>query len=706
MLQRAPDAASPTAAEAITEADARRNPRIVTPRAVGIGLVMVCVIVGMTQTLSIQRSAAEVGGGAPPPAPTYLLLLYVLLLAPLLGRWNRRLALSRGELLLIYAMMLVAGPITHPYGIGFLVPHTVSPLYYNAHEPGWALFQPALPSWLGPDDPRAVKTFFQGGDGTVPWGAWLIPMLAWSSLLVALFWVMLCINALMRRQWIDHERLTFPLAAIPLALTEETAGDRLRTSADPQARRLLRQPLFWLGVALPLLLQAPSAIHKYIPQVFELPLRDVTLVDADTLLAPPWKGLGRIEVHVIFWLIGIAYLLPKELALSAWVFYFIRLLENVAAVWWGTSGEAPSVYSNDFPALFAQGAGAAFALTGITLWTARRHLLGAFRTALGLGRWDGWLRSLAIRDVRSSGARDPDSFPTPALDDRGEFLSYRTAFAGALLGIVFILTWFCLAGMRVWVAVLFLSLMLSYFFIFARIRAETGLGMHVVLWPKMLDEVVITVVGAQSMRLTEVTALYALRWLYFGSATGSVMACQLEGFKLADTGGLRGRRVGGALALAATVTVPLAFAWTLKSYYSTGFEALPIGQRSTSMVGSQIYWSYQNLVATQTTATGPEWGGILAIGAGALVTLTLSILRMKLLWFPLHPVGYLAANSWGMHINWLSFFLGWLFNVLIIRYGGLAVYRRLLPLFLGLILGDMLHEGLWGMVTWATGGRQ
>src|SRR5690349_4774462 len=61
----------------------------VTLRALVIGLLMVCLIVGMTQVLSIQRSAAEIGGGAPAPAPTYLLFGYVLLLAPVLSRFHR-----------------------------------------------------------------------------------------------------------------------------------------------------------------------------------------------------------------------------------------------------------------------------------------------------------------------------------------------------------------------------------------------------------------------------------------------------------------------------------------------------------------------------------------------------------------------------------------------------------------------------------------
>ncbi len=650
-----------------SEERAQKSPAAITLRAVGIGLVMVVLIVWMTQVLSITYDASDVGGNAPPPTPTYLLFFYALFAAPLLLRGNRRLALSRAELLLIYAMMIIAGPITHLYAMAYLLPHTVSPYYFAAHEPGWREFLPLLPSWLGPRDRSAVVGFFRGTGGVVPWQTWLPTLIAWSSLLIALFFVMLCINVLMKKQWVDYERLVFPLTAIPLALSEEDRAGYFR-----QPTRLLRVPLFWLGFALPLLIQAPTALNRYIPVIPALPLKEVVIVNGKQL-SLPWNGLDQIEFDLIFWLVGIVYLLPTELAFSAWFFYAIRLMENVAAVWGGVSGEAPSVYTNEFPALFAQGAGAAFALTGITLWAAQRHLLAAARKAFG---------------KRS------------AADDSGEFLSYRTAFFGALLGIAFILFWCVSAGMRLWVAALLFAFILAYFFIFARIRAETGLGMGVILWPKMLDEVMVTVVGAKYLTLPDLTVLASLRWLYFGSAIGSVMACQLEGIKLADVGGLRGRRVGGIFALAATLTVPLAFAWTLKTYYSHGFETMLVGRRETSMVGSQIYWAYQDMMETHGSLTGPDWKGILAMGGGALVTVALSALRMRFLWFPLHPVGYLAANSWGMHINWASFLIGWLLKLLITRYGGLSLYTRLLPLFLGLIVGDMVHEGIWGFVAW------
>jgi hypothetical protein len=489
--------------------------------------------------------------------------------------------------------------------------------------------------------------------------------------------------------WIENERLAFPLAAIPLALTDVDGrpvdgGRRTEAGGADGARSpssilptLLRHPVFWVGLGTALLLQAPAAIHRYVPSLPELPLRDIHLIETAAALPRPWSGVGAIEIDLIPWLIGVVYLLPQELALSCWVFYGVTLLENVVAVNYGTTGEAPSVYSNDFPALFAQGAGAALALTAITLYTARHHLRRVARLALRRG----------------------------SEEDTGRFLGYRTAFWGALLGVVFILAWCRVAGMRLWVAGLLLALMLAYFFIFARIRAETGLGMGVILWPKMLDEMMMTIVGVNYLGLRDLTMICALRWLYFGSATGAVMACQLEGFKIADASGIRSRGIGWALALAAGITVPLAFAWTLKTYYTSGFELMPIGQRGTSMVGSQIYWSYQNMVAATDAPTGPQVGGLLALGAGGAVAGALSWLRTRFLWFPLHPVGYLAANSWGMHINWASFLLGWWVKVVVTRFGGLPLYRRVLPFFLGLIVGDMLHQGIWGLVAWATGGR-
>jgi hypothetical protein len=86
------------------------------------------------------------------------------------------------------------------------------------------------------------------------------------------------------------------------------------------------------------------------------------------------------------------------------------------------------------------------------------------------------------------------------------------------------------------------------------------------------------------------------------------------------------------------------------------------------------------------------------MAAGAVVTIALGLLRLRFWWWPFHPVGYLAANCWGMHWFSQAFFAGWLFKSLVIRYGGLALFRRTVPLAIGLIAGDFMSEAAWVLV--------
>jgi hypothetical protein len=238
--------------------------------------------------------------------------------------------------------------------------------------------------------------------------------------------------------------------------------------------------------------------------------------------------------------------------------------------------------------------------------------------------------------------------------------------------------------------------MLGYFVLFARIRAEAGLGMGVILWPKMLDEVMVTLVGSRGMRPAELTVLFAVRWLYFGPPIGGVMGAQMESLKISGEVGSRGRAVGGVLLGVALLTAPLAIAWTLHTYHERGFVNMRIGHPQLSMVGSQVYWSYSNLLGAINNPAPQDWSGISAMGVGGGVAFLLTWLRTRFLWWPLHPIGYMAANSWGMHWNWGALTVGWLVKVLLLRYGGLGAFRKAVPLLIGLVVGDMLSEGLWG----------
>ena len=80
-------------------------------------------------------------------------------------------------------------------------------------------------------------------------------------------------------------------------------------------------------------------------------------------------------------------------------------------------------------------------------------------------------------------------------------------------------------------------------------------------------------------------------------------------------------------------------------------------------------------------------------------------LRQKVTWFPLHPLGYAVANSWGMQQLWMPIMIGSLCKIISLRLGGLSFYRKAVPFFLGLILGEMIVGSAWTLIGIAMGVR-
>ena len=96
----------------------------------------------------------------------------------------------------------------------------------------------------------------------------------------------------------------------------------------------------------------------------------------------------------------------------------------------------------------------------------------------------------------------------------------------------------------------------------------------------------------------------------------------------------------------------------------------------------------------------PGWDvpGLTAMLFGGAFTLLLAALRMRLPVFPLHPVGYVLANTLTLNAFFVPFLLAWLVKVLVQRFGGSILYRRSLAFFVGLILGDIVTQAGWALV--------
>ena len=124
----------------------------------------------------------------------------------------------------------------------------------------------------------------------------------------------------------------------------------------------------------------------------------------------------------------------------------------------------------------------------------------------------------------------------------------------------------------------------------------------------------------------------------------------------------------------------------LDSYYRHGAES-GYYDPSTLGFGRGIFRQLENWL---TYPQGTDSIAVAFMGGGVGIAGLLMVLRTRFIWWPLHPLGYAMANSWGMYNLWSCVLVTWAAKLIILRYGGIHSYRRAIPFFLGMALGDCI----------------
>jgi hypothetical protein len=552
----------------------------------------------------------------------------------------------------------------------YVIPKAI--LYYQVARanPAWeAAFVRRVASWYAPTSELARNGFFLG-KSQVPWREWALPMAAWSSFMIALFAATVCLLALLQRQWITHERIAFPLAQVPLETVREGGsgeGDR--------AARLPGSRLFWIGVATAGLIGFTNSLSAIYPSVPSIPVAWLPLLRWQKI--GPMAGIGEIDLNLWPWFMGLIFLLPKEVLFSCWFFFLLRIALHVVAIAAGATPQQPDEwYGSTFPAPYHQATGATIALGCWALWTARHHFARVLRTA-----------------IRRRPSREEAEEPIP----------YRAAVIVLVLSLAWMAGFCWLSGCRVTFAIVLVVSLVGSYVVYARVRAETTLT------PSVLDHgSVLTLVGGSAvLRPKEIVTLFTMRWATFQAPSDTFAACSLnsiDSYKIADSACLEKRWLTGGFGLIFLIALGVGIFVFLTGIYRVGYfdtaaGAAPWWPSWQSRVGdpSTIY-------AWITTPTTTDVGGAIATAGGASVCLLLGLLRLRFWWWPLHPIGYIIANGWGVEWYTVPFFVGWAVKSLVIRYGGLRLYRATVPLAVGLIIGDTLNQGLWPVIKLVTRG--
>jgi hypothetical protein len=588
------------------------------------------------------------------PIALFVFFLFAGLVHPLLGLIHRQLSLQRAELGVVFIMVMMAATVPTEGFVEHLLPKIVSVFYYATPENEWVeLIHPHVKPWIAPQDEQAVRYFFEGlpQGFSIPWGVWIRPLFYWSLFFLVLCFVMFCLAVILRRQWMEHERLVYPLVKLPLEMLAGGASARLFYRSVPM----------WLGFFIPFTLLSLEALHSYF-----------NIIPAITLNTsiPLISDIVDLPLSISFMTLGFSYFVNLQVLLSIWLFYLVIMAQQGLFSLLGIAMVGQLTGYATAEAIAAhEGMGAMIAFVLFSLWVARGHLRAVGRKAF-LGAVD--------------------------VDDSEEMLSYRTAVLGSIAGLVILGVWLTLSGLPGWLVPWFLFVVFVLYVGLSRFVAEAGLAtIRAPIYPQafMSSSVGTAAIGSEGLVALGLTYGWILKVRVF-----SLAACA-NVLKLDEQLGIGGskRRLFLALALAVVTSLLFSYWFLLKQVYTYGGINM---NRYFFALSENPYIDVSGWIVNPTTV---NWEGWFYVGMGGAVTVLLVIARHYLLWWPLHPVGLPIATTWVAHQIWLSIFLVWLFKGAVLRYGGPGVYRRIQPFFLGLILGNVTAGGVWLLIDGFTG---
>jgi len=631
----------------------------VTARAVVLGLILTAL-----HTVWLVYEELTLGHIGTPSiftlVQTVIGILFMMMLAnTYLRRVRPQWVFSPTDFMVVFVMTTLGSIITSVKLLHYLFPTVLWPSYmpHLAAGPDTAASMAPI---IAPRDPELVRAFFSGTrdfwaffrpEVLVPW---LLPLAFWGAFFFLLLWTMLCLASVVRRPWLDQERLPFPIIDLPVTMARH--GD---------VRTLFRSRLLVLGFALTCALLSLNYVSSIVPAVpgVELAENDIA---TPYLTSGPWTALT--PMIMVWWplAIGLCYLIPLEVSFSCWFFFVLIRLTTVGATMLGWRDAGSVQVADQFPYLSNAAEGAWLGMFVVILWNARaflRDMFGAMRRR------------------------------EPIPGDDHEAIPYRTALCGAAVGYLLLaLSSWLLLHMRLSVALLAFGLYFIAITVLTRMYAQIAMPLFCMALFSF-TEWTTNFVGIARLTRTESATLTSFYW--FDRTYEQIpMGHQLEAFVFADRLRASKRTMARIVLLTGAVSIVLGMVTLLQIFYDRGAASARVTGDSTWLAG--YAWSrFTNWVSS---ARDLEAGPLLRAGVSAGVVLLLTYARSAWIGFPLHPIGYLFTVSyaleWGM---WNVIFATWLIKALVVRFGGLRTYRQSVPFFLGLALGDCVTHFVWGI---------
>jgi len=595
-------------------------------------------------------------GGHFPVGPFFVLTILILIINVILRRINPKSGLSPQELITIWCIMIAAAGIPSTGMMRYSLSPLVACKYFATPENEWeTLFYQYIPDWRVVHDERAIRYFYEGisfGE-SIPWKSWIIPLLVWTIYVLVIYFVMICLSVLLRKQWVEVEKCTFPLVQLPVEMSTQHSRSELLNS-------LFKNRAMWIGFAFPVLIHGLNGSHAFFPAVPYIPM-DFWL--DPFLVGKPWEALRPFQILVFCSMVGFSYLLTLEVSFSLWFFFLFFKLQCIIGNLLGfhiTSG--PGVQWTGYSFSAAQEAGACMTFAIFSLWKARHHVNSMLRSALSQKR------------ITSGEALD-------------EAMPYRLTIFGLIAGIFLLAFFNYLTGMSFWFAFVFILFLIGMYIALTWHVIHGGIPF---VNPSFsAQSFFLTTLGPSRINPSTMTSFFVHSISLTLDLREFMMPNVMNGLKAADEVKIKRRHLLMAMGVAMVLGLVVSYYSVLKVCYRYGALYLATGW------GGPMFQLHSILSGPR---VGTDWTNTGFMFFGSAFTLWLMWMRRVFIWWPIHPIGYTMLSFWSSFELWFSIFLGWIAKYSILKYGGLKIYRKARPIFLGLVLGEMTCAGIWAII--------
>lgn len=495
--------------------------------------------------------------------------------------------------------------------------------------------------------------------GQIPWACWIKPLARWALLIALTYIMLMALNVLIFRQWAHNEMLTYPLAELPKALigAADSAGLPL----------VFRSGLFWAGAAISMSVLGWNLFcsTQIVPGLVPLELRNYWYEYVNQTQFQAWRS---VRTEVFFTMIGLSFLVPKNISFSLWFFYLVYMVQLLLMVTAGQGSDESSFpcdwwYLTNFRS--AQGQGALIIFSGFILYKCRKYILCVF---------------------------SPSSIAELETAERNELRLSSIAFLGCSSGLILLL-WLSM-GANLYYTIFFYVVVLVITIGLVRAVAEGGL-LSFQVWASPFHYVRNFFGLNHSWTSASLFApLMVFHSILFLDIKTFIAPAFANALKLREDFRLRRFSFHVAVALAIIAAAVAALAAALMMCYNDGADAMHQWFYASLPRGSM----FEVIRSTIKDAPAAATGNIAWTVGGGLTMAALLFFRQYFFWLP-HPIGLIMLVNPQMNNHWFSIFLGWLCNVAVTKYGNKDSFHRAKGFFIGLIAGELIMVMISFIVT-------